>query len=595
MRTAKTGFEIGLLALFCLSGCTQTLEGEPSPGDGQAGTSAAGSSASGSSGTAGASGATSTGGAAGTGSQGGGGSTTGGGGTGGVLEPPPDVLVPNARMARLSRVQWSNTVRDLLGLADITDIERDVTGDAVVGFDNDVESLFVSDNLRADLYVAAEKLATRVVSDSATLARLVPADAPSGVAGKARAFVTGFGLRALRRPLTDAEVTTYLALFDQGPTLYPTSDAFAAGATLVIQALLQSPYFMYRPELGTTVVDGKIALEDYEIASKLSYALANTLPDDELFGAAARHELTNTQSIVEHASRLLASARGAQARDHFHFQVFRLGAYDGIVRDASVFPEFTPSTPAAMREEVLAFLRYVFDQGKGVTEMYTAPVSFVNATLAPLYGLSGRSSAFERVDLDPTQRAGLLTQPGFLSSYAVVNDPDTIHRGVFVNQRILCVDLPPPDPAATGLAPITNDMTNRERVDATTGDGTCGAGCHSAIINPPGFAFENFDAVGKFRTTDRNKPINAASSYDFIDGPREFDGPIEFTRALAESIQPHTCYAQNWLSYLNGRGVSELERPRVDYLASRSRAGTLATRDLLLSVVTNPSFFSRLP
>jgi hypothetical protein len=176
-----------------------------------------------------------------------------------------------------------------------------------------------------------------------------------------------------------------------------------------------------------------------------------------------------------------------------------------------------------------------------------------------------------------------------------VNDPDTIHRGVFVNQRVLCVELPPPAPDATGLIAPTPDMTNRERVDATTGDRTCGAGCHSAIINPPGFAFEGFDAIGKYRTTDRGKAINAASAYEFIDGLREFDGPIEFGRVLVESIQPHACYAQNWLGYLSGRAVAEEERPRIAYLAARSRAGSLTMRDLVLSVVTNPSFLSRLP
>jgi hypothetical protein len=509
---------------------------------------------------------------------------------------PADVFVPTARMARLSRVQWSNTVRDLLGLADISDIERDITGDAVVGFDNDVESLFVSDTLRADLYGAAEKLAVRVTGDASTLARLVPTDAPSDLAGKARSFVTGFGMRALRRPLSESEIGAYLALFDQGPTLYAGTDAFTAGASLVIQALLQSPHFLYRTELGTVVSDGRIALDEYEIASKLSYSLTNTMPDDVLFGAAARHELVSAESVAAQATRLVASTRGAEARDHFHFQMFRLGAYDGITRDPSAFPDFTPAMPAAMRQEVLSFLRHVFDQGQGVTAMYTAPVSFVNATLAPLYGLgSGYSNDFVRVELDPTQRAGLLTQPGFLASFAVVNDPDTIRRGVFVNQRVLCVELPPPDPNATGLVPPTIDMTNRERVEATTGAGTCGEGCHSTIINPPGFAFEGFDAIGKSRTTDRGKPINAASSYDFVDGPRNFTGPVEFVRALAESSQPHACYAQNWLGYLSGRALDVRERPRVDYLGALSRAGSLNMRDLILSIVTNPTFLARLP
>jgi hypothetical protein len=166
---------------------------------------------------------------------------------------------------------------------------------------------------------------------------------------------------------------------------------------------------------------------------------------------------------------------------------------------------------------------------------------------------------------------------------------------VFINQRVLCVTLPPPAPDATGLPPPTADMTNRERVEATTGNNTCGTGCHSTIINPPGYAFEGFDAVGKFRTTDRGKLIDDASAYDFIDGTRAFDGPVEFSRALVESVQPHACYAHNWLSYLNGRVVDALETPRVDYLAALSRGGELSTRDLILSIVDSPTFLSRLP
>jgi len=249
-----------------------------------------------------------------------------------------------------------------------------------------------------------------------------------------------------------------------------------------------------------------------------------------------------------------------------------------------------------MRAEVLAFLRWIFDEGQGVSGMYTAPVGFVNSALSPLYGLTETfSDTPVRVELDPTVRAGLLTQPGFLSSYAIVNDPDTIHRGVFVNQRVLCVELPPPDPNATNLVPPTEDMTNRERVEATTGAGTCGEGCHSSTINPPGFAFESFDAVGKHRTTDRGKPIDDASSYEFSEGSREFDGPVEFARAMVEGQQVHACYVQKWMSYLRGRALDPSERPLIDYLASVSRVSGLSMRDLVLSVVQNPSFRMRLP
>lgn len=546
---------------------------------------------------AGSGGTTAPAGSGGTYGTGSGGSGTGGstGGTG-PLVPPTPVLVPTPRLARLSYLQWAQSARDLAGVGDITDIVNNVSADAVVGFDNEVESLYVSPQLRSDLETAAQALATRVAGDAAALARLVPAGAPTDLAGKAKAFITAFGKRAYRRPLTDAEIADYVTLFNQGPTLYPGTDSFAAGANLVLQAFLQSPHFLYRTELGTQVVGGRIALSDYEVAAKLSLAITNTMPDDTLMAAATAGQLHTVTQVSDQAARLLASPSGADGRDHLHFQMYRLGAYDGIARDTTVFPKFTAAAPAAMRQEVLLFLRWVFDEGGGVKEIFTAPTTFVNSTLAPLYGLTGTfTSAFTKVDLPATQRGGILTQPGFLSQYAVVNDPDTIHRGVFINSRVLCVKLPPPDPNATALVPLSADMTNRERVEATTGPGTCGAGCHSTIINPPGFAFEEFDAVGTFRTMDRNKPINAASSYAFTEGLKSFDGAVAFNQILAASSQAHSCYARNWKTYIDGRAVDPTEEPRITYLTQLSLAGQLSVKDLILSMVTDDGFLNRLP
>src|SRR6187551_2842958 len=164
-------------------------------------------------------------------------------------EPPATVLVATPRVARLSRQQWVNAIRDLLMLSDISDIESLVSGDALVGFDAEAEDLFVTEQLRSELFDASEKAADTVTGDAAALERLVPADAPTDAAGRAEAFITSFGQRAFRRPLTDAEVTTHLDLFNQGPTLYAGVDPFKAGASLVIQAMLQSPHFLYRTEL----------------------------------------------------------------------------------------------------------------------------------------------------------------------------------------------------------------------------------------------------------------------------------------------------------------------------------------------------------
>ena len=322
------------------------------------------------------------------------------------------------------------------------------------------------------------------------------------------------------------------------------------------------------------------------------------MPDDPLFTeAAAGHLRASPATVLAQATRLLSSDAGALGRDHLHFQVLRLGAYDGITRDPTAFPQFTAATPVAMRQEVLLFLRWIFDQGLGLKEIYTAPVGFVNDSLAPLYELAGTfGPGFMRVDLDPKQRSGLLTQAGFLSSYAVANDPDSIHRGVFVNQRILCFTLPPPDPKAHPLIDLQPNMTNRQRVEATTGTGTCGEGCHSTWINTAGFAFEEYDAIGRYRTTDRGQPVDSSDAYPFVpEGLRAYNDAVGFSKAISESTQAHTCYTRNWMAYVNGRGVAPEEIPLADYWALLSRAGKLSMKDLVLAMVTSDAFVNRLP
>jgi len=510
--------------------------------------------------------------------------------------PPASVLVSAPRLARLSRQQWSNTVRDLLKLTDIADVDSGVSGDALIGFDNQADALFVTEQLRQQLADAAEKLADKVTGDASALARLVPQNAPADSTGRANAFIKSFGQRAFRRPLSDAEVTSHLALFNQGPTLYPGVDAFKAGVSLVIQAMLQSPYFLYRTELGAGSSAGKVPLTDYEVSAKLALALTNTMPDDELFAAAAAGQLHDAASVAAQAKRLFEGPRGTAGVNNFNFQVYRLGTYDGITRDTAAFPDFTPNAPAAMRGEALAFFDWIFTQGHGVKDFYTAPVGFVSTALAPLYGVAAPAGETPtRVDLDPSQRSGLLTQAGFLSSYATGNDPDIIHRGVFIATRLLCVELPPPSPKATPLIELQPNMTNRERVERTTGKGTCGEACHAALFNPLGYAFENYDAIGKYRTTDHGQPVNAADSYTLDGQLKSFSNGIELSHLLGDAKQTHTCYVQNMMSYLHGRLLAAEEQPEVDYYARLSRAGMVSLRDLELDIVTSDAFLNRLP
>lgn len=537
------------------------------------------------------------------GSGGNGSGTTGSGGGQGAdpyaipSTPPAPVLVPTSRFARLSRAQWANTVRDLLKLTDIAEIERGVSGDALLGFDSVGDDLFVTEALRTQYADAAEKLADKVTGDAAALARLVPANAPTDAAGRARAFITSFGLRAFRRPLTDAEVTTHVGLFNQGPTLYPGVDAFKAGVGLVIQAMLQSPHFLYRSELGTATAGAdRIPLNDYEVASKIALALTNTMPDDDLLAAAAAGKLRDKTEVINQAKRLLTATKGLAGISNFNFQLYRLGTYDGITRDTKVFPDFTTGTPAAMREEILQFINVTFSEKRGIKDLYASPIGFVNAALAPIYGVTATGTTLTKMELNPTQRAGILTRAGFLASYITGSDPDIIHRGVFIADRVLCKELPAPDPNAMPLPPPQGDLTNRERVEKGTGKGTCGEVCHGAFMNPLGYAFENYDAIGKYRTSDRGKTVDAADSYVFDGERKSFSNGVELSRLIAEAKDTHACYVKNLMTYLNGRVPTPAEQTgAVDYYARVSRAGMISLHDLEVAIVTSDAFLNRLP
>jgi Protein of unknown function (DUF1592)/Protein of unknown function (DUF1588)/Protein of unknown function (DUF1595)/Protein of unknown function (DUF1585)/Protein of unknown function (DUF1587) len=591
VRVVDTGLVVGLLVAGL--GCTGVVGGSPSGSGIQGGATGTGAiSGPGAGGVSGSAGA------------GAGSGTAGQGGDPYAIptSPPATVLVATPRVARLSRQQWSNAVRDLLKLTDISDVDGNVSGDALIGFDDEADSLFVTEQLRSQLFDASETLAGKVTGDATALARLIPANAPTDTAGRGKAFITSFGQRAFRRPLTDAEVTTHVALFNQGPTLYPGVDAFKAGASLVIQAMLQSPYFLYRTELGTAAAGAtRVALNDWEVGAKLALAITNTIPDDALLAAAAAGQLRDANGVSTQAKRLLDGTTGTVGVSNFNLQVYRLGAYDGITRDATVFPDFKPNAPAAMKQEVLQFLSWIFRQNRGIKEFYTTPVGFVDSLLAPLYGVTGTYSSdpmtLTQVDLDPNQRSGLLTQAGFLSSYlGVGNEPDIIHRGVFIAERLLCKTLPPPDPKAAGtMIPDTAGLTNRERVEMTTGKGTCGQACHGTLFNPLGYAFENYDAIGKYRTTDQGKPVNAADSYALDGQLQSFNNGVELSRLLADAKEMHACYVQNMMTYLHGRELQTGEQPTVDYYARLSRAGMVSLHDLELAIVTNEAFLNRLP
>ncbi len=249
---------------------------------------------------------------------------------------------------------------------------------------------------------------------------------------------------------------------------------------------------------------------------------------------------------------------------------------------------------AKMRAEAERFVQDVaIDNDGGLADLLTSAHTFVDADLASLYGLEGTfDETFRRVDLDPARRAGLLTMPGFLASHA--GDSAPILRGVFINLRVLCANLPEPpdfDP------PVLEGQTRRERIDSVTGEGTCGASCHAQVINPVGFALENFDDEGRWRDEDNGATVNAAADYLFQVNSEtvRWDGPQEMSRAIAESVDAHECYAQNWLEFGFGRGLDSGDLELVRTIGEGSRTESWSVKEILVALVDSVTFRTRAP
>ncbi|HEY0705948.1 MAG TPA: DUF1592 domain-containing protein [Polyangia bacterium] len=533
---------------------------------------------------------------------------TGGPGTG--TKPPPDlppdapitgfissVPAPSAGLLRLSHAQWDNTVRDLFRMSQAPGLSKMFVNEGLRShFDNQSAEFEVTKELWADYNRAANSLATKIVRDPAALATVLPAGAGDPET-RAKTFIKGFGERAYRRPLTDVESTQYLELYRKGNELIGSGDNHLDGIELVVAAFLQAPDFLYRVEVGTGVKNGRIALTDYEVASRLSYGLLNTMPDDQLFAAAAAKKLTTKEGVLEQARRLIESPTAQKIIRDINIQTMRDVDPTELVRDVKLHPLFKAGMGLDMRRETETFLDdIIFKQKKGVHELLTATHTFVNAKTAPVYGVQASGDAMTRVELNPAQRAGLYTQLGFLSTTATENNPRPVKRAVTLSLNLLCVEVPPPPPEVEDpKAPTLANRTNRQAFEAATEEpGTICVSCHKELINPLGFAFENYDSLGVYRTQDKGLPIDASATYKFAEGPKSYKNALELMKTIAEGKQAHDCYAEHMFQYVYGRAAKDAEHGLTRELGRRSRLKK-PIKDLVLDLVATDAFLTRAP
>jgi hypothetical protein len=513
----------------------------------------------------------------------GGTTSSGSGGTGGsgVVELNLKGSPTYYRVIRITKDQWINITKDLLGIPDGADLAQNIQ-DAVgtmTDFVNNENLLDVDQRAHDDFQTAAEALAAKVTATDSALAKVYSGTDAAG-------FISTFGRRAYRRPLTDAEKSAYMTLFSSGSTLMGSRSAFAKGASLVIRAMLQSPNFLYRTEL----TKAGTPLTAYEMAAKLSLWLRNTTPTDALLDSAAGPgKLDTADGAVAAAKTMVDDAAATKpvmrsfTGQYLHFD--RIGLVTKVAT-----PSFKPAIVPELEESSYLFFDKIFSMGLGIKEVFTSTSGFVGPNMAALYGnMSAPASGYVERDLG-ANRVGYFTQLPYLITNSHESDPDSIHRGVFMNFDVLCSTLGPPNITPPSLPLRMPGETNRQVVDKTTAG--CGQQCHNQMINPIGFAFEHFDGLGQYRETEKNGndnlKIDASGTFNFIDGAKSYKDATDLMNILAKEPQVHQCFAKKMASYGLQRDVIAADMGLIKTLATTSSNGSW--KQVILDLVKQDAF-----
>jgi hypothetical protein len=499
-------------------------------------------------------------------------------------------------LRRLTRFEYANTVKALLNVdpAPAADLPADEVSD---GFNNNAGVLTVS-SLHAEKYIlVSEALAKAAVQNLATLTNCD--QAAKGEDACQLAFAKSFGRRAFRRPTTAADEQMLKTAYTAGRT----GGSYAEGIEVMIRAALQSPDFLYRLEL-TPPADANVRLvplSQYEMATRLSFLLWAAGPDDALLDAASRGELGSKEQVAAKARAMLADPKARIAITEFYNQWIGTSRLGITSKDTATFPAYTADVRDAMAKEVPAFVQWVLWTGDHkLSTLLTSQNAFVTAPLAQIYGVTAPAGTTPQMVTLPAaqQRAGLLTQAAFLAVQAHPDQTSPVLRGKFVRSHLLCTPPPsaPPDVDITPPA-VTEAATARERFSAHESAGTSCAGCHT-LMDPIGFAFENFDAIGKYRTTEGGKTIDVSGEIVGTIDPAlagAFKGVREMATKLAASQDVRNCVATQWFGYAAGRNVGE-----GDTCSLRSMQQTFASSDadlveLVVATTQADAFWFRSP
>lgn len=521
-----------------------------------------------------------------------GGTTTPGGGTGGGIDNPVGACmmgVPTtSQIPRMLNRQYENAVRDLLG---VTSLDGAPVSAALVG---DFQGAMTAPAWKVYQEVGA-KIAAQVMA-GANKSMFIACD--PAAAGCLETTIKTFGRKAFRRPLTDDEVTSFKKLSAATPAGTP---AQVAEATL--NAFLISPSFLLIPELNTEAEGSAIKLSSYEVAARLSFMLWGSVPDDALNQAADTNALDSKDKILAQAQRMVMDrSKTGPLVSAFHDDWAQMnngaGHWWKLDHDVSKYPLYAPAAKVSYGAELDKFFEEVAYSNGSFKDLLLSNVAFVNKDNAAIYGLDPAqyTADLQKVTLsDPANpRPGFLTRAGFLSSYSNYDSTSPILRGAFIAVNLVSVNPGAPIPGAKDATVTGTFATQHDYVQALTQVNQPCKGCHD-VVNPYGYTLENYDAIGKWQTTDpRGGAIDAkitTQTVDFGDNvTKQIASPQQLMEEIAKMPKAQALYAKAWVTYAFGRSINAYDQCVVDQLQTKLAGDGYTILNVLSDLTQADSF-----
>ena len=507
----------------------------------------------------------------------------------GCLEIAPS----RAPMRRLTHMEYKYSIQDIFALS-IDPTENFPAETEAYGFNNNADFSHVT-RLLAEQYESAAKSVARVVIDEHR-----HVSAHLGISCNiqtlqcAQSFFETVTPLLYRRALWPQELERIMALWQ---TVKDTTNDRRLAAITVLEVLLQSPYFLYRPEIDTPdITVDAIPVTGYEMASRLAYFLWTSAPDRDLLNKAASGQLSERTQILAVAESMLDDPRSHRLISQFYLQWLGLNDTHHVDKNRGIYPQWSSHLADSMNHDIVELIRHLtFNTDGSMADLFTTTEAFVDDSLAPIYGLEAAAREdFEITDISHEPRAGILTRAAFLAVHAKSDQSSPVLRGVEVREKILCQPLAPPpqdvDDAPPALDP---SATTRERFAAHTQDPAC-AGCHT-LIDPVGFGFENFDGLGRYRTQENGLPIDSEINLfgtHNLDG--DYDNINDLSLSMATDEQVERCFIETWHRYSLGRSPEPQDQCRSALIADRDGQSPQPTlKGLILRLVASDDFLYR--